>query len=333
MGGAAPWPGPAGAESRGDGAGHRHSPTPAPRPPARPACAPSRLAGLPSSGPRAAPPPPPSGHSLLHSSSAHSLCSAKRRLVSACGWPGTRQGGPSRSSQKSSPGAAAMLWSPRGSRRRGGGGEAGRAPAGGAEGGARRAGRGAGRAAGRGGAGGRGVPGDTSARPRPGAAGAGGGVRSDLSPSRPSALAALAAPAAPAAGCPVSRRSPGPFALALRAAAFVAHPSLRPLSPHPASPLRGPFLAPSRSFSFLVQPEAATPLATLTPILGVGCPLFRTTRSLPRAATVSSAFRLHLGAPRGSLGAPSTIPFDWKGHEWNGGLATENEPVAGLVSF
>lgn len=224
-------PGAPRAERTARGAGARP-----PRRRARPACAPGPLAGLPSSRPRAAPPPPPSCHSLLHSSSAHNLCSAKRRLVSACGWPGTRQSGPSRSSQKSSPGAAAMLWSPRGSRRHGGGGEAGRAPAGGAEGGARRAGR----AAGRGGAGGRGVPGrhvsTAAARccdPLP---------RAFLrSPPPPPALTS------PLHG-PVPSRS------ALRAAAVVAHPFLRPWSPHPTSPIRGPFLVPSRSFSFLVQP-------------------------------------------------------------------------------
>lgn len=221
------------AEGTARGAGARP-----PRRRARPACAPGQLAGLPISRPRAAPPPPPSRHSLLHSSSAHSLCSAKRRLVSGCGWPGTRQGGPSRSSQKSSPGAAAMLWSPQGSRRRGGGGEAGRAPEGGAEGGARRAGR----AAGRGGAGGRGVPGrHVSAasargcgRPRARAP-----TRSPRGPPR----------ASPAAASPVSLASPGPFAVG---------PPPRLILCDRGAPTRQPNTGSfPGTFSFLVQPEPA----------------------------------------------------------------------------
>lgn len=51
-------------------------------------------------------------HSLLHWSSAQSLCFEKRRPVLGSGWPGTRQVGQSTNSQKSSPGASAMLWSP-----------------------------------------------------------------------------------------------------------------------------------------------------------------------------------------------------------------------------
>lgn len=62
---------------------------------------------------------------MLHSSSAQSLCSEKRRPVSRSVRPSPGQGGQSRSRQKSSLAAAAMLSSPRGSRRRRGGGRPG----------------------------------------------------------------------------------------------------------------------------------------------------------------------------------------------------------------
>lgn len=83
---------------------------------------------------------PATPHSLLHSSSAHTLRSEKRRPGLGSGWPGTHQSGPSKSSQRSSPGAAAMLWAPRArvTRRPPAGGAGGGAGAGGAGGGAGR---------------------------------------------------------------------------------------------------------------------------------------------------------------------------------------------------
>lgn len=87
---------------------------------------------------------PATPHSLLHSSSAHTLRSEKRRPGLGSGWPGTHQRGPSRSSQRSSPGAAAMLWAPRArvTPRPPAGGAGGGAGAGGVGGGARTAGGG-----------------------------------------------------------------------------------------------------------------------------------------------------------------------------------------------
>lgn len=81
-------------------------------------------------------------HLLLHSSSPHTLKSEKRRPRLRSGWPGTDQSAPTTNSQKSSPGAAAMLWPPRArvTRRPPAGGAGGGAGAGGAGGGAQEAG-------------------------------------------------------------------------------------------------------------------------------------------------------------------------------------------------
>lgn len=167
-------------EGQPPGPGGRPPPPPALRPPGlRP---PGRLAGRPRSRPRdARAPPPPSRHSLLHSWSAQSLSCEKRRPGPCSGWPGTRRGGPSRSSQKSSAGAAAMLWSPRGA--------ADAEDAAGAGAGGRSAGRGAGRAGGGRAAAGGAAPApaceaatDTSARPRGGDRGGPGGGGRALPP-------------------------------------------------------------------------------------------------------------------------------------------------------
>lgn len=85
---------------------------------------------------------PATPHSLLHSGSPHTLRSEKRRPGLTSGWPGTHQSAPSTNSQKSSPGAAAMLWPPRArvTRRPPAGGAGGGAGAGGAGGGAQEAG-------------------------------------------------------------------------------------------------------------------------------------------------------------------------------------------------
>lgn len=221
---------------------------------------------------RGRPRPRGAPHSLLHSSSAQTLCSEKRRLASGCGWPGARQGCPSRSSAKSSPGAAAMLGPPRGpvTRRRRGGGRGGgpggawvgdaAARAGGAlPGGAGPARGGAGPArAGRGlrGAGPELLPADTSARARGGDAGIreGGAAQPrgrvpDVSPTHgPAALATAtySVSLAPSNACLYPTR-------------WTPRDSLpRAPSPHPwvPEPRAGPPTAPSDVWFVPNQPPA-----------------------------------------------------------------------------
>lgn len=237
----------------------------------------------------AAPGPRPPGHSLLHSSSAQSLCSEKRRSAAGLRLPGTRQGGPSRSSQRSSPGAAAMLWSPLGSRRRGGGGRGGRR--------------------GRGAEGRRlpeapGFPADTSARPQRGTGevgGASGGARRELRPA-PRGLVLRALPWQPGF-CSFSLAqspafAPVPSQSALRATPAPRSPPLSPWDPQPRTlPTSGPFwrlLVASHFWSVPNQPA-------LDPPFLVWYLLFGTTKSHARFA-IAGSFSCRLpGVPWGPI--------------------------------
>lgn len=275
-----------------------------PRGRGRPAWAPAGPEGTEAGtrlAPRGAPPnrpatpaSPRAGHSLLHSSSAQTLSCEKRRPGAGSGWPGTGQGGPSRSSQSSSPGAAAMLWSlaERVTRRRRR--AAGRRPPG------------------------CGAPSDTSARSREGMAGegpkeAGGGqarppprlgLRGRLLPSRPTA--ALATRILPP---PSSNRRPVPLSLRSGPSARFhgSRAPLRPWAPPPPALVQQVFLDPFSQLQISGRFPRGSP-SPPHPFL-VWYLLSRRTRSHPRFTTAGVQFGIPLLlTPRAFLGPHPMIP-------------------------